>query len=233
MEVDDNRLDLNGVSFKYLDEEDNRGLEDKFLMEEIREAIWSCDLEKTPGLDRYSMEFFKCGWNFLKKDIMEFIEEFHTKDTFLKAIIVTFIALIPKIKESCGKSSFEMPNCIYSGESDVRWVVVEVNEIVDFARRSKKECFLFKVDFTKAYNYVLWDFLRFMLRRMGFGSKWRLWTEACIFSTSYLVLVNGNPTKEFRGERGLKQDKGIPLSRYNCDRRLIQDDEKGLLKWRF
>lgn len=32
--------------------------------------------------------------------------------------------------------------------------VVAVNEIIDFARKAKKECLIFKVDFEKAYNSV-------------------------------------------------------------------------------
>lgn len=47
-----------------------------------------------------------------------------------------------------------------------------INEVMYFARRRKKDCMLFKVDFEKAYDYVSWNYLRYILHRTGFGSKW-------------------------------------------------------------
>lgn len=78
---------------------------------------------------------------------------------------------------------------------------------------SKKEgnsCLLFLVDFEKDYDNVCWDFLIFMLRKMGFGDTWLKWMAALIFSSKMLVLVNGSPLKELVVEKGLRQ--GGPLS---------------------
>ena len=49
---------------------------------------------------------------------------------------------------------------------------VIANEVVDEARRSQKPCIVFKVDFEKAYNSVSWNFLVYMLRRLGFCTRW-------------------------------------------------------------
>jgi hypothetical protein len=46
--------------------------------------------------------------------------------------------------------------------------VLVVNEVVDLAKKSGKECLIFKVDFEKAYDSVEWSFLEYMLRRFGF-----------------------------------------------------------------
>lgn len=59
--------------------------------------------------------------------------------------------------------------------------VVVVNELIDYAKRAKKECLIFKVDSEKAYDCVSWSFLRYMFDRLGFGSRWKLWMEACVF----------------------------------------------------
>src|ERR1044072_677511 len=64
---------------------------------------------------------------------------------------------------------------------------------------------VFKVDFEKTYESVKWEFLFYMLRRMEFCDKWIQWVNACLKSTSFLVLVNGIPNDEFVLEKGLRQ----------------------------
>ncbi|MCH88112.1 LINE-1 reverse transcriptase like [Trifolium medium] len=90
--------------------------------------------------------------------------------------------------------------------------VVAVNEVIDLARKSKRACFIFKVDFEKAYDYVSWSFLDYMMMRFGFGSQWRSWIRVCVFNGNLTVLVNGCPTEEINIQRGLKQ--GDPLAQF-------------------
>ena len=59
--------------------------------------------------------------------------------------------------------------------------VVAVNEIIDLTRKSRRECMIFKVDFNKAHDSVNWSFLHYMMRRLGFGARWRSWIKACVF----------------------------------------------------
>lgn len=59
--------------------------------------------------------------------------------------------------------------------------VLEANEVVDFATRTKKDFLLFKVDFEKAYDMVNWEFIRYMLKRMNFGKKMVGVDEGCYF----------------------------------------------------
>lgn len=39
-------------------------------------------------------------------------------------------------------------------------------------QRGRKKTVLFKVDFEKAYDSVNWEFLDFMMDKMGFDIKW-------------------------------------------------------------
>lgn len=84
------------------------------------------------------------------------------------------------------------------------------NEILDFAKRNKKDCMVFKIDFARVYDCVDWNFLRNMLKSMGFGIWWMKWMESTVFTSIMSILVNGSPTTEILVSRGFRQ--GDPLS---------------------
>jgi len=75
--------------------------------------------------------------------------------------------------------------------------VVVANEVLEEMKRRKKRCVFFKVDFEKAYDSVRWEFIYYMLEKVGFCDKWIQWIKGCLESASMLVLVNGSLTKEF------------------------------------
>ena len=50
----------------------------------------------------------------------------------------------------------------------------------------------------------------YMLRRLGFCSKWIQWIKGCLTSAFISVLINGSPLPEFIPQRGLRQ--GDPLA---------------------
>lgn len=66
-----------------------------------------------------------------------------------------------------------------------------VNEVVDDLVHNGNGGLIYKLDTEKAYDHVSWDFVDYILYRMGFGMKWRLWMKVCLITTSFAVLVNG------------------------------------------
>nr|GFB25693.1 RNA-directed DNA polymerase, eukaryota, reverse transcriptase zinc-binding domain protein [Tanacetum cinerariifolium] len=77
-------------------------------------------------------------------------------------------------------------------------------------RKKKKELMVFKVDFEKAFDSLRWDYLDEIMKKLGFGSKWRNWIVGCLSNSRTSILVNGTPTAEFEILKGLRQ--GDPLS---------------------
>ncbi|GJW74500.1 putative RNA-directed DNA polymerase, eukaryota, reverse transcriptase zinc-binding domain protein [Tanacetum coccineum] len=79
------------------------------------------------------------------------------------------------------------------------------NEIVHMAKLEDQRMFLFKVDFKKAFDSVNWNFLLDIMRKMGFGLKWRKWISSCQSLASISVLINGSYSNNFFMERDLRQ----------------------------
>lgn len=50
--------------------EDRCMLEGKFEIEEIKQAVWNCGLEKCPGPDGFNFFFFRHFWDMLQQDFI-------------------------------------------------------------------------------------------------------------------------------------------------------------------
>jgi hypothetical protein len=87
---------VDNLEFEVLSMDEAASLEDPFEEREVREVINSMDRDKAPGLDGFSLAFFKDCWEVVKRDFMAVFEDFHSHGKFVKSINSTFISLIPK-----------------------------------------------------------------------------------------------------------------------------------------
>jgi len=58
--------------------------------------------------------------------------------------------------------------------------ILIANEVMDEARKTKKELLLFKVDFEKAYDSIDWGYLDAVMGIMSFLTLWRKWIKECL-----------------------------------------------------
>jgi len=80
------------------------------------------------------------------------------------------------------------------------------NEAPKEVKKRKISCIFLKVYYEKTYVLVIWDFIYYMMNRLGFWGKWIEWVRACLESSSVYVLVNKSSTKKFRLRKELRQE---------------------------
>lgn len=151
----------------------------------------------------------------------------------------SFITLVPNVNDPLSLSDYRPINfigCIYkviakvlanrlkrvigSMICDVQFAFIAgrnifdgplvINESISWAKKTKREAILFKVDFEKALDSLSWSFLDSVMAQMGFTTTWRVWIMGFLSSARTSILVNGAPTKEFEIQKGVRQ--GEPLS---------------------
>jgi hypothetical protein len=233
------RPQLAGVDFPSLSLEENLSLIRPFNLEEIEDVINDCDGNKSPGSDGFNFNFVKAFWNVMKGEVRILFDQFYANASLPKSFSSYFVTLIPKVNSPLSLREFRpisLLGCLYKlvakvlakrlclvmnsiveptqsaflkGRQLVDGVLV-INELVDFAKKTGRECLIFKVDFEKAYDSVEWSFLDYMLGRFGFDERWKSWIRTCVFAGNMSILVNGSPTEEINIKRGLKQ--GDPLA---------------------
>ncbi|GKV25095.1 hypothetical protein SLEP1_g34588 [Rubroshorea leprosula] len=173
---------LDGICFRQITKTDNELLTAAFSKQEIKEAIWNCDPSKSPGPDGFNFRFIITMWDVTKDDIFNFV--------------------LPKVIG-------EQQMAFIEGRQLVEGAVI-ANEIIDEVKRKKKKGFLFKVDFEKTYNKVCWEFIEYMMTRMGFCATWRKWIQECLNSSSVSILINGSPMNQFPVNKGIRQGDPLP-----------------------
>ena len=231
--IEDIGVRLDNVHFEEITESDNRLLTDPFDEEEIKEAIWNCDGQKSPGPDGVTFSFIKMFWGLVNKEVVGALKYFHKEGKIPKGCNASFLTLIPKSENPQSLEEYRpisLVGCLYKIVTKVlskrvkkviekvidgsqsaflsnRGLldsVLVVNEVLDDLKRRRKSGVIMKLDFEKAYDSVSWEFLFYMMGRLGFCERWIQWIRACLESATISVLVNGSPTKEFKPSRGLR-----------------------------
>jgi len=57
----------------------------------------------------------------------------------------------------------------------------------------RRPMLLIKLDISKAFDSVRWDYILSLLQHMGFPARWRNWLAAIFSTASSQVLLNGIP----------------------------------------
>nr|GEV74469.1 RNA-directed DNA polymerase, eukaryota [Tanacetum cinerariifolium] len=158
-------------------------LECQVSNDEIRQAVWGCGEDKSPGPDGFTFDFKKKYWSTIGLDFCIAVKWFFDHNSFSRGCNSSFVSLIPKTSDPkfvLDYRPISLIGCLYkvvtkvlatrlfmviSGLiSDVQTSFVPnrqildgpfiVNELLDWCKRHKHKAIVFKVDFAKAYDAI-------------------------------------------------------------------------------
>jgi len=93
-----------------------------------------------------------------------------------------------------------LSQCIFDNQStfvpgrsimDNAMVAIEVLHFMKAKTCGEDRYVAFKLDISKAYDHVDWNYLLAALHKMGFHHRWIHWMRTCVELVDYSVLVNG------------------------------------------
>ncbi|XP_022870493.1 uncharacterized protein LOC111389759 [Olea europaea var. sylvestris] len=204
--------------------------------EKIKDALFDIGDDKSPGPDGYTSCFFKNVWEIIGDDFFGAISKFFSSGCILKQINHTAIALVPKSDHMSHVGDYRLISCcnvIYKviakifvsrlrpilrdivghaqaafveGRSIMENIHLAQELLRQYNRKRVAPRCLLKIDLSKAYDSVCWDFLRNVFVGLQFPSRFVNWIMERVTSTSYSIALNGTLHGFFKSEKGLWQD---------------------------
>nr|GEW75636.1 cysteine-rich receptor-like protein kinase [Tanacetum cinerariifolium] len=181
-------------------------IEADVTIEEIKNAVWDCGTDKSPGPDGFSFDLYRRFWSVIQKDAVAALKCFFHYGSIPKGCNSSFIPLIPKILDAKMVKDFRPISLIGSLYKIIAKILANrlvtvlgdvineiqsaadrqildglfiLNEVLQWCKLKKKQSFIFKIDFEKAYDSVWWDYFEAVLKKFGFGEKWCKWIQCC------------------------------------------------------
>lgn len=206
---------------KLVSDEDNKMLTNQPTLDEIKDIVFSMDPQSSPDPDGISGKFYQSCWDIIKIDLLLMVLDFFVGTTIPRAITHSCLILIPKVKNpqsftdlrpislsnvSCKIISklvnqrlsplmhkLITPNQtgFIKGRSITENIMLTQDMIHNINKPSDHGNVVLKLDMTKAYDRVSWEYLCQILRQMGFSECWIDMIWRLMTNVWYSINING------------------------------------------
>jgi hypothetical protein len=235
-------LDWDKLGMSRIQELPGLELDRPFTEQEIENAVKCLPNGKAPGPDGFTNDFYKSCWDVIKYDIISAFHSIYIHHCeHLSKINGAQVILIPKVEVAADLKDFRPISLIHSfAKLFMKVLALRLSGYIDklisasqsafikgrciqdnfiyvrgLARhyhRTKTPACLLKLDISKAFDTVSWEYMLQMLNRRGFSTRWTNWLAAVLKTSSSVVMMNGCQGQRINHSRGLRQ--GDPLSPY-------------------
>jgi hypothetical protein len=200
---------------------------------EIKHILTNFKTERSPGPDGWSTEFFCYFFDLVGSDLLQMVENSWITGKIVGSLNSTFIVLIPKESNPLSFGdyrSISLCNLIYKLISKVisnrikpflerslsaeqlgflqgrriQDAIGAAHEGIHNIKKYNLKALVMKLDLKQAFDCVDWEFLRLILYSAGFGDLLIDWILSCVSGSNFVVLINGEASKFFKSERGLR-----------------------------
>ena len=215
-------------------------LDTPFTEAEILNAIKQLPSDKSPGPDGFTGLFFKRCWPIIKPDVVAAVNAFYNnRCNDLNLLNKATIVLIPKKEGAEIIQDFRPISLIHAIAKIITKILalrlaplmndltshcqsafikgrsihdnfMYVRNLARRFHRNKTPALLMKLDISKAFDSVRWDYLITLLQKRGFPTRWTNWITSILATSTSRVLLNGIPLDPIPHDRGVRQ--GDPLS---------------------
>ncbi|MCI20643.1 replication protein A 70 kDa dna-binding subunit, partial [Trifolium medium] len=102
--------------------------------------------------------------------------------------------LANRLKPILEKCISENQSAFVPGRSilDNAMAAIEIIHYMKSKTKGKKGEVALKLDISKAYDRIDWEYLKDIMTKMGFSQKWIGWIMLCVETVDYSIIVNGN-----------------------------------------
>ena len=221
-------------------EADNQNLLRLPLMAEIKEAVFAFNGDGAPGLDGFGGHFYQTFWDIVGFDVVHSVQEFFLGGMLPPNFNSNLIVLIPKIPGAGSMGDYRpialanfqfkiVTKILLDRLACITSRIISVKQLGFVRDRNISDCIIhaseainlidkrqyggnlaIKVDISKAFDTLDWNFVIMVLNNFGFSTSFINWILAILQSARLSILVNGRAVGFFSCSRGVRQ--GDPLS---------------------
>jgi hypothetical protein len=208
--------------------------------DEIKVAVFALNKDSAPGPDGFGAFFFQHYWDIVHKEVVNAVIEFFSTGWILPGFNSNIIALLPKTPSASSVDQYRpiamanfkfkiiskiiadrlasiMPSIVseekkgFIHDRNIKDCLCIASEAVNLLHnKSFGGNLALKIDITKAFDTLDWNFLLKVLKTFGFNEVFCNWIHVILHSAYLSISINGKSHGYFNCFRGVRQ--GDPLS---------------------
>jgi len=198
------------------------------MISEIKSAVFDLNGDGASGPDGFGGHFYQTFWDIVAMDVVNFVQEFFISSSLATNVNSNLIVLMPKSPGAKAMGDFR-PIALADRLATIAMRIVSVEQQGFIKERNISDCVILaseakncmdkqqiggnislKVDISKAFDTLDWEFLIAVLTQFGFPMIFIQWIRTILHSARLSILVNAKAVGFFPCSRGVRRGDPLP-----------------------